>query len=391
MAALVLLLATLTGCDSAIGGSAQAAAGVDLSIPGVQLTQAPDVVSETAAGQVAGIMADLEDFWRSEIGSKFTPLKGGYALIDSADTARTPAAMCATASASLTGNAYYCPVQDGIVIDAAALVPVLRQHYGIGGLAASLAHEFGHAIQARIGPTAEQQRADPARYPQILIEAQADCAAGAFLQWVVDGHSDRLRLPAPMLSKSVAPLLDFRDPADGTVDDPLAHGLGLDRLRFALTGMRGGAAACHPMTVADLHLTLSRSGTAQQTSARFPDPAAIAAAARRSVAAWSDDGSTDPAATAGDLAAAAPYGQFAEATATVLAIGRSRYSDPSGAGCFAGAWTASVFGHAASGDLGSWPGDADEAMDLLLHRPGSTFAELAGYADGFDAGTSACR
>jgi predicted metalloprotease len=392
-AAVLLVLGTLAGCTT-VPGTPQAAVTVGLSPPGVALTQAPDVVSAPAAEQVAGILADLEDFWRSRIGGRFTPLKAGYALIDSADRVKTPAALCATGSAGLTGNAYYCPSQDGIVIDAAALVPVLLQHYGTGGLAASLAHEFGHAIQARIGPTAEQQQADPQRYPQILIEAQADCSAGAFLQWVVDGKSSRLRLPAVLLNPSVAPLLDFRDPADGTANDSLAHGLGLDRLRFVLTGMRGGTDACHAMTTDDLHLTLGRPGTRQQPSARYPDPAAVAAAARESVRRWNPGGSprlsiTAPAAAA-ELAAAAPYGQFAEATATVLAIGRSRFPAGPGAACFTGAWTASVFGHAAAGELGSWPGDADEAMDLILHRPNSRFADLAGFADGFDKGPTAC-
>jgi hypothetical protein len=40
--------------------------------------------------------------------------------------------------------------------------------------------------------------------------------------------------------------------------------------------------------------------------------------------------------------------------------------------------------------LGSWPGDADEGLDLVRSRPGATFADAAGYADGFRSGVSVC-
>jgi predicted metalloprotease len=386
----------LAGCAVPTTGTAVAAAGVDPAVPGVRIVQAPDVVSASAAADVSGILADLQDFWRGRLGSRFTAPKGGYALIDTADTTDTAAAMCAT-TGSLSGNAYYCPVQDGIVIDAAALVPVVNDHYGVGGLAASLAHEFGHAIQARIGPTSDQQVADPRRYPQILVEAQADCAAGAFLQWAVDGHPKRLRLQAGLLMSAVSPLLDFRDPPTATSTDSLAHGLGLDRLRFILIGMRDGADECHRMTLADLRLTLGKAGTHQQDSPRFPDQAATTAAATASVETWNPPlpsgapvRGDELAAAAADLAAAQPYGQFAEAAATVFAIGRARYPGSTGAACFVGAWTATVFGTAPAGGLGSWPGDADEAMDLIRARPGATFADLTGYADGFDHGLTVC-
>jgi len=41
-------------------------------------------------------------------------------------------------------------------------------------------------------------------------------------------------------------------------------------------------------------------------------------------------------------------------------------------------------------ELGSWPTDADEAMDLIRSRPGVSFDELAGYADGFARGWAGC-
>ncbi len=393
LVAAALVAAGLAGCDRPMAGSAAPAAWVDRALGGVSLTQTPNVVSEPAARDVAGILADAEDFWRPLLVGHRTPVTGGYTLIDTAATA--PAgepAICAGAGEVLSGNALYCPSQDRIVLDAAALVPVLRDSYGVGGLAASLAHEFGHAVQARIRPPAEQP---DSRSPQLLLEAQADCAAGAFLQWVVDGHSRRLHLPAGALPESVAPLLDFRDAptapgdaASGTAR-PI-HGLSLDRLRFVLRGMRDGPAACWGMTAAGLRLTLSRAGTGPEGSHRFADLAAVSAAAQTSVGSF-DRSAPVRVADPRDTAAAAPYGQFAQAAATALATGRGRYPNRAGAACFTGAWTSAVFGTAGAGQLGSWPGDADEALDLVRNRPGTTWAEMAAFADGFDRGLSACR
>ncbi|MDQ2846510.1 MAG: hypothetical protein M3Y77_09210 [Actinomycetota bacterium] len=399
MSLLVALL--VAGCSTSIAGSPTVPAAtngatipaggtVSTSTAGAAVVQQPDVVSASAAIDVSGILADLQTFWRESIGAKFTPLKAGYALIDTSAATVPAGSMCVTTLDSLRGNAYYCPGNDGIVIDSAALVPVLLHSYGVGGLTASIAHEFGHAIQARIGPTAQQHWDDPRRYPQILLEAQADCAAGAFLQWVDSGKSTHLRLPTTSVLSSISPLLDFRDPTDGSPTDDLAHGLGLDRLRFVLAGVRGGPAACHTMTEADLRLTLGRSGMHPQSAPRFATVSAVAAAAVSSVSEFVRTPKVGVVASAADLAAASPYGQFAQAASTAFVLGSQLYPSSGGAACFTGAWTASVFGSAPAGALGSWPGDADEAMDFIRHRGSATFADLAAFADGFDKGRPAC-
>ena len=73
-----------------------------------------------------------------------------------------------------------------------------------------------------------------------------------------------------------------------------------------------------------------------------------------------------------------------------LATGRAISGTDVGATCFTGAWIASVFGRAGVDELGSWPTDADEAMDLIRARPGVTFGQLASYARGFHQGLAAC-
>jgi hypothetical protein len=156
------------------------------------------------------------------------------------------------------------------------------------------------------------------------------------------------------------------------------------------------------MSIDTLPLTLGRAGVTTSppsTLPRFSATADALAAATSSVTAFAGQlGHTLPAITPdpADLELAAPLGQFAAAAAVALAAGRALSPHGGGAGsdvfaaCFTGAWAASVFGHAGADELGSWPTDADEAMDLVRSRPGVGFDELAGYADGFGRGSAAC-
>jgi len=389
----------------------------------------------------AAVFGDLQTFWGAELprlGTQFEPLRGGYASVDG--TGSGTGALCVSPASSLLGNAYYCRADDGIVYDSAALVPVLLDHYGPAGLAASLAHEFGHAVQARLAAASAPQAGKPA----ILQEAQADCAAGAFLAWLVaadrdapvaggadtgsagsiapdssatdtgtvatpggdaitssaapadsDGAHVAVRLPASSLLRAVTPLIEFRDPVDTDVAGTQAHGLGLDRLRAALVGIRGGAAACPALTVESLRLTEGRIRGVDTSKPRFASSSAVDEAAIESVRAFDptalpENGSTT--ARPADLQVAAPFGQFARAATTALAAGTARFGAdrPAAAACYLGAWTGFVYGKADDGQLGSWPGDADEAMDMLRSRPAATFEEMTAFAAGFDDGLPSC-
>ncbi len=361
----------------------------------------PLTLSSSADGDraVGAVLADLQDFWSRELdgngGPGFAPPAGGYVSMDS--TAASGSALCIGEPSQAAGNTFYCPQGDGIVFDSASLVPVLLGRYGAAGLAASFAHEFGHAVQARTGPTPQQRQRDPERYPAILVEAQADCDAGAFLASASSGGTQRVHIPPASLLRAIAPLLDFRDPATLSPTAATAHGLGLDRLSFVLAGFRGGTNACQAMTADGLQVTLGRSGVTTSppsTLPRYPSAAAAQEAAATSVAAFADRlglGAGRPPADPDDLKAAAPLGQFAAGAAVALATGREVTGSQQGAACFTGAWTASVFGHAGADQLGSWPTDADEAMDLIRSRPGARFDDLAAFADGFHQGYGACR
>lgn len=388
---------TVTGTPT----PAETIAGIDGSAPplGIRHVGVATISSNSDDAMVAGVLADLGVFWGASLPDlfhqPFVPLAGGYVSVDS--TAAAGTTYCVSSPDQISGNAYFCPSGDAIVYDSAGLVPVLVGHYGVAGLSAAFAHEFGHAIQARIGPTAADRTAHPSLYPTLLIEAQGDCFSGAFLSWAVAGRARHVRLPESSMVRAVAPLLDFGDPVDVPVGDATAHGLALDRLTDLLLGYRQGAAACHGLTRAAMTPTLGRAGVNDTPDAdRFPNTAAALVAARDSVASFlkkvlpdnGSAGSSQPSPT--DLNAAGPYGQFAASATVALAVGLSATGSAVGAACFLGAWTGSVFSHAPAGALGSWGGDADEALNMLRARPGADFGELEAYADGFATGWTTC-
>lgn len=408
--ALVVVVAGSAGRE----GDPVAAERIDVTAGGVPIrtagsfgtpataADALDPLRSSADGDrvVAAVFADLEQFWSAALSAAgrpaLVPPAGGFVSMDSLGPAGTRA-LCINQPSQIAGNAFYCPSQDGIVFDSAGLVPVLLGSYGSAGLAAAFAHEFGHAVQVRVGPTPAVRQADPDRYPAILIEAQADCAAGAYLAGAVaavDQPGTRVHIPPASLVRAVAPLLDFRDQPSVAPTAPTAHGLGLDRLGFVLHGYRQGPMSCWDLTTddlsTDLALTLGRSGVLVDPPAtpRYPSTDAAVAAAAALVAAFAGRPAADPDPT--ELDRTATIGQFAAGSAVAWATGRQLTGTDVGAACFTGAWSASVFGTAPIGELGSWAGDADEALDQLRSRPGVTFDELAAFADGFHGGRAAC-
>ncbi len=402
---LVVVVATAAGRT----GSAEAAERIDTATGGVPVAVAGSFGTPAGPGDplnpftssadgdrvVAAVLADLSQYWTTTVDAAgraaLRAPAGGFVSVDSAAPAGPGfRALCITDPAQIAGNTFYCPGQDGIAFDSSALVPVLLGSYGSTGLVASFAHEFGHAVQAQVGPTPADRRADPDRYPALLIEAQADCAAGAFLAAAAAGTTERVHIPVASLTRAVAPLLDFRDRPTVAPGDPTAHGLALDRLDAVLHGFRAGGLACWAMTTADLSPTLGRAGVLVDPPAtpRYGTTAAALDAAAASVAAFAGTpaAAPDPA----DLDRSATIGQFAAGAGVARATGRALTGDDAGAACFTGAWTAAVFGSAAPGTLGSWAGDADEALDLIRSRPGASFAELTAFADGFHGGRAAC-
>lgn len=414
--AALLVLVLLVGVSAAqrsrpaVAGSPLAQERIDTGFPGAVRIEDITVASAQRPSDdpaLAAVLTDLNIYWAqampAQFGVSMTPLRGGYQSVDPDASQFTGFShpLCINFPAQIAGNAYYCPGVDGLMFDSGGLVPVLLGHYGVAGLIASFGHEFGHVIQVRVGPLPDGQAPDPRRYPSLILEEAADCYSGAFLQWVITGASPHLHLPRSALVRAIAPLLDFRDPVGMAADDPIAHGLALDRLRAVLQGLRAGPKTCRAMAVGSMTQTLGQPGlSTAATVPRFASEASALAAANLSLATFVKSAPASPArlrAATGshpsttDLQHARPFGQFAVAAAQAMATGRLVTGSDTYAACFTGAWTASVFGKAPIAALGSWAGDADEALDFLRSRPEATIEQLAAYTDGFSGGLRACH
>ena len=92
-----------------------------------------------------------------------------------------------TSYPEIEDNAFYCPDEDFIAFDDELLFPRLDDDFGRYTVAMVLAHEWGHAIQARLGSS----------LPGVITELQADCFAGSWMDRVRDGGAAGLQLTRP--------------------------------------------------------------------------------------------------------------------------------------------------------------------------------------------------
>ena len=250
----VLGSTVLTGCAvTLIEGNGSPASGVsgDVTAEEFPIIGAADSDVDRIARNA---LADLNTHWTDQFGptfgAEFTPLTGGYYSVDPADVdpAQYPNGQigCGEPPESVEDNAFYCspsdeyPNGDAIQYDRAFLDELA---FGTGGgegygrfiPALVMAHEFGHAIQGRVG------------YPfqaSIAIETQADCFAGAWTAWVAVGDAPHNSIRPAELDDVLRGYLLLRDPVGTGLNEDAAHGSYFDRVSAFQQGFDEGPAAC---------------------------------------------------------------------------------------------------------------------------------------------------
>jgi len=257
---ILALALALTGCSTTtVRGQASPAAPpitdvapADFPITGAAETEA-DVTSRNA-------LADLVDFWSQTFpevyGEDFAPLSGGYFSVDPGDVDESvyPGGEigCSSEPQEVEQNAFYCPPdvgasnEDSISYDRAFLQE-LGDQYGRFLPALIMAHEFGHAVQGRVGY--------PADDTSINVETQADCFAGAWTRWVADGNAAHESIRAPELDDLLVGYFIVRDPPGTGAEEDQAHGSYFDRVSAIQDGYDGGAAACRDGYESDRRFT----------------------------------------------------------------------------------------------------------------------------------------
>ena len=440
---------TLAGCVTvAIGRASPAGSPVDDASPGdLQIVGATDNPIDEIARNA---LADLETYWSEQFpdvfGEEFTPLRGGYFSVDpdDIDPQLYPRGVgCGADPREVENNAYYCqapntPNSDSITYDRAFLGELADDH-GRFIPALVMAHEFGHAVQGRVG----MPRAS------IAAETQADCFAGAWSAWVADGRAGHSVLREPELDQLLQGYILLRDPVGTSPGQRQAHGSFFDRASAFQEGFDDGPTACRDNFGRDRVFTQGTfSDEDLATRGNAPYDQLIDIVERSLPFVWSQafrdvfssdfsppqlqpfDGEAPPCADdpARDLVycsdeslvgydetdltreAARDIGDFAVATAISLPyseavrdqLGLSTGDEDAlrSAVCLTGWYAAKVFNHQAGEDVLISPGDIDESVTFLLAYGDeetvlpdvglSGFQLVDLFRNGFVRGLSAC-
>ncbi|WP_336028476.1 hypothetical protein [Geodermatophilus sp. FMUSA9-8] len=243
-AAAGLLLAAvvaLTGCTGVVVGTAYPPGGglrtdaTDADVP-VRLAEPGGETDRIARNAIADVLAYWEETYPQVYGGSFGEVEGGFWSIDpdETDADDLPGGDCfAEDVAELAENAYYCGGDDVIVYDRAWLEE-LAGDYGPFMIAEVMAHEIAHAVQAHAGLDD----------PSIVAETQAECFAGGWTRWVVEGRSRHFAVQPKELDPYLLGYLYFGDAVGTSPDAEDAHGSLFDQLSAFQEGYADGPQAC---------------------------------------------------------------------------------------------------------------------------------------------------
>ncbi|MEO6124073.1 MAG: neutral zinc metallopeptidase, partial [Ilumatobacteraceae bacterium] len=213
-------------------------------------------------------LADVQDYWRvtypQTYGAPFVELSGGiwasYPGREGNPIPAYPEGCRGDPQEAYIAeqNAFYCGYGDYMAYDDFTLVPGLVKSFGQTAVGIVFAHEFGHAIQARV--------ANPAITDSETVfgEQQADCFAGSWTAHVARGESPTLTFTDEDIRAGLSAMVALKDPliigdengAPTSIDvfEGGAHGTAFDRVGAFENGFDGGAAACKDMEINPLPL-----------------------------------------------------------------------------------------------------------------------------------------
>lgn len=190
-------------------------------------------------------IADIQDYWRETYpavyGAEFPELQGGvWASYPGRTGLPTGCRGDPEAPYIAAGNAFYCANGDYMAYDDAFLIPEITEMLGSqSAVGVVFAHEFGHAIQWRVGAIL------PPDTPVVYREQQADCFAGAWTARIARGESPILSFDDSDVKAGLLAMVFIKDGELGVnVFEGNAHGTAFDRVGAFQHGFIGGAVDC---------------------------------------------------------------------------------------------------------------------------------------------------
>jgi predicted metalloprotease len=186
------------------------------------------VNQDNRAGDERGAVGATDAFWRQTFPRDF---HGSYRSPQVRGAYHGKNGPTCNGQPPVPFNAFYCPSQDFIAWDE-DLMAAGYQRIGDAWVYLIIAHEWGHAIQARL-------QADQV---SVAAELQADCFAGATLFGAADlGFITFERGDTEELAQTLAAVAD-----DYPWTKESDHGDAQQRISSFNQGAQGGATACTP-------------------------------------------------------------------------------------------------------------------------------------------------
>jgi predicted metalloprotease len=260
IASLLALVLALAGCSISLRGDGTVKLAPDANL---KVNGGTDGQFDTTAKNA---LSDIIEFWKDNYpkianGRSLPALRGGLFSIDGAEVVKTGDISGAAAGegclrhdpSAIVDNAFYCEVDDSIVWDRApdhllsAIASQVPDDAGNLFIAMAFAHEFGHAVQQRLGVLAQN-------LPTIYTESQADCAAGAWLSTVLSNQTPHFSATAQQVDDALSGYLLVRDKTPLS-SDKISHGNGFDRLSAIADGITHGATFCYSDNYFDRQFT----------------------------------------------------------------------------------------------------------------------------------------
>ncbi|EIF00096.1 neutral zinc metallopeptidase [Saccharomonospora glauca] len=222
--------------------------GLKASAPQPQLNVENLTQSEEDRLAVASI-ADVSEFWQEQFPNHFNAEFQPVSKLMSYDPNTDNFEVCGATVEEVAMNAFYCPSEDLVAWDRGILLPLLRERFGPMAVVTVLGHEFGHAVQYRLG---EQSGIDE-QTPTIVKEQQADCFTGAYFRWIAEGHSEYFEVSTSEgLNQVLASLFFIRDAPGHSAAADGAHGTAFDRTYAFQLGFENDATKCAAIDLADI-------------------------------------------------------------------------------------------------------------------------------------------
>jgi len=191
-------------------------------------------------------LTDIEQWWSEQYpllyGAPFEPLQGGIYAGYPERTAPIPG--CGPDAETTYDElqlfaAFYCPEGDFMAYDdgESGVLYALTSEFGASILGVVLAHEYGHAIQARSGVLATEP-------PTIVTEQQADCFSGAWVARAAAGEATGIEFSDEDIRSGLISIITVRDPIGVDQFEPGGHGSAFDRVGAFQVGFTDGPQRC---------------------------------------------------------------------------------------------------------------------------------------------------